>query len=336
MPPKKGFTESRSVRTVAPVSVSMSQRDRHEAVSVQTPSDFSHQLALETAIKRSQSYLLREQKPDGYWIGELMVDSTLVSDTIAYHHWNGKVDPVWQRKAVKHLLSLQLADGGWNIYYGGPAEVNATIKAYLALKLAGVPVTDPRMLRARQVALSLGGVPRMNTFSKLYLALLGLFPWDYVPTIPCEVILIGKWFHVNFNDMSSWSRSMLVPLAIINHFKPTRPLKNNISLNELFPEGVHQRDLAVAPDPERLTWRNFFLWLDRVHKFAEWFAESGIHPFRNRALRKAEQWMLERFEGSDGLAAIFPAMLNSLIALKALGRSEERRVGKECRSRWSP
>jgi squalene-hopene/tetraprenyl-beta-curcumene cyclase len=278
---------------------------------------------LETALRRSQNYLLGLQKPEGYWIGELFVDATLVADTVAYHHWNGEVDPGWQRKAVHHILCRQLADGGWNIYYGGPAEVNATIKCYLALKLAGVPVTDPRMLRAREAALSMGGVPRMNTFSKLYLALLGLFPWDYVPTIPCEVILIGKWFYVNFNEMSSWSRSMLVPLAIINHFKPTRPLKNNIKLNELYPEGIHERDLALAPDPERLTWRNFFLWLDRVHKFAEWFAENDIHPFRKRALRKAEEWMLERFEGSDGLAAIFPAMLNSLIALNALGYPDD-------------
>src|SRR5438477_457845 len=123
--------------------------------------------------------------------------------------------------------------------------------------------------------------------------------------------------------MSSWSRSMLVPLAIINHFKPTRPLKNNINLDELYPEGIHERDLAPAPDPERVTWRNFFLWLDRLHKFAEWFAHNNIHPFRKRALKKAERWMLERFEGSDGLAAIFPAMLNSLIALKALGYPDE-------------
>src|ERR1051325_1949248 len=134
---------------------------------------------LAAAIGRAQGYLLSIQQPDGFWVGELMVDSTLVSDTVAYHHWNGKVDPAWQRKAVHHILSMQLPDGGWNIYHGGPAEVNATIKAYLALKLAGVPVTDPRMLRARQVALRMGGVPRTNTFSKLYLALLGLFPWDY-------------------------------------------------------------------------------------------------------------------------------------------------------------
>ncbi len=277
------------------------------------------QTDVKAAIRRSQDYLLSQQKPEGYWVGELIVDVTLVADTIAYHHWNGKVDREWQRKAVNHIFSMQLPDGGWNIYLGGPSEVNATIKAYLALKLAGVPSTDRRMLRAREMALNLGGVPRMNTFSKLYLALLGLFPWDYVPTIPCEVILIGKWFYVNFNEMSSWSRSMLVPLAIINHFKPTRRPKNNVNLDELYPEGMHERDLALAPDPERLTWRNFFLWLDRLHKFAEWFAEHNIHPFRKRALRRAEQWMLERFEGTDGLAAIFPAMLNSLIALKALG-----------------
>jgi squalene-hopene/tetraprenyl-beta-curcumene cyclase len=116
---------------------------------------------------------------------------------------------------------------------------------------------------------------------------------------------------------------MLVPLAIINHFKPTRPLKNHVNLDELYPQGFHERDLALAPDPERISLRNFFLWLDRLHKFAEWFAESGIHPFRKRALRKCEQWMLERFEGSDGLAAIFPAMLNALIALKALGYVED-------------
>ena len=250
-----------------------------------------------------------------------MVDSTLVSDMVAYHHWNGKVDEEWQRKAVNHIFSMQLPDGGWNIYYGGPAEVNATIKAYLALKLAGVAVTDPRMLRAREVALNLGGIPRMNTFSKLYLALLGLFPWKYLPTIPSEVLLIGKWFHVNFWDMSNWSRGMIVPLAIINHFKPTR--KVCVSIDELYREGFHERDLALPRDPQRFTWRNFFLSLDGLHKFAELWANAGVHPFRKLALKKAEQWMLERFEGSGGLAAIFPAMLNSLIALKALGYADD-------------
>ncbi|MBP8259255.1 MAG: squalene--hopene cyclase [Verrucomicrobia bacterium] len=278
---------------------------------------------LHDAIERTQRLLLTQQKPEGHWIGELMVDSTITSDMVAFRHWDGQVDPIWQKKAVQHIFSQQLPEGGWNIYHGGPAEVNATVKAYLALKLAGILPTDPRMLKARSAALSLGGPPRMNTFSKLYLALMGLYPWDYVPTIPSEIILIGKWFHVNFNEMSSWSRSMLVPLAIINHFKPTRITHPPVHLNELYPEGFHERDLAIRPDPRIFTWRNFFLWLDKLHKFAEWFARLGIHPFRRRALKRAESWMLERLEGSDGLAAIFPAMLNCLIALKALGYPDD-------------
>jgi squalene-hopene/tetraprenyl-beta-curcumene cyclase len=285
---------------------------------------------LEAAIRRSQDFLLREQKPEGYWSGELIVDCTLVADVVSFHHWNRSVDEKWQRKAVNQLFSLQLPTGGWSIYPGGPAEINATVKAYVALKLAGVLLTDPRMLRARQTALSLGGVPRLNTFSKLFLALLGLFPWKYVPTIPCEVILIGKWFGVYFYDMSSWSRAMLVPLSIINHFKPTRQLGPRATLNELYPLGFHERDLMLPRDPEFFTWRNFFIWLDSVHKFAEHFARFHIHPFRRQALKKAEEWMVARFEGSDGLAAIFPGILNSMIALKALGYPDDYPLIRQC------
>ena len=317
------FTACRPPSRLNTVLVTPSQDRQAEPKPQQREPEPRPRTDLETAIERSQNYLLREQRPEGYWVGELIVDCTVISDFIAYHHWNGKVDRQWQRKAVNHIFSLQRPDGGWNIYYGGPSEVNATIKAYLALKLAGVPATDPRMLRARAMALSLGGVPRMNTFSKLYLAMLGLYSWQYVPTIPCEVILLGKWFHVNFYEMSSWSRSMLVPLSIINHFKPTRPLQMPVTLDELYPAGYHERDLALPPDPERFTWRNFFLWLDKLHKFAELWVKAGIHPFRKRALKKCEEWMLERMEGTNGLAAIFPAILNSIIALKSLGYPDD-------------
>jgi squalene-hopene/tetraprenyl-beta-curcumene cyclase len=276
---------------------------------------------LDSAITRSQSYLLSEQRPEGYWVGELMVDVTLVADMVAFYHWWGRVDAGWQRKAVRHIFDKQLADGGWNIYPNGPAEVNATVKAYLALKLAGIPTTDPRMLRAREMARSLGGVPRMNTFSKLYLALLGLVTWNHVPTIPCEVLLIGKWFHVNFWEMSNWSRAMIIPLAIINHFRPTRPV--TVDLDELYPTGKWELDETLRPRYFDFSLRNGFLWLDRLHKFAEWVSRQGLHPFRRRALRRAETWMLERLEGSDGLAAIFPAMLNALIALIALGYPDD-------------
>lgn len=287
---------------------------------VPRPDEKSSHDGLDETIKKTHSYLFKTQKESKYWVGELIVDATLVADMVAFHHWDGSVDPIWQEKAVNHIFSMQTEEGGWSIYYGGPAEVNATIKCYLALKLAGVPITDTRMLRAREMAVHLGGVPRMNTFSKLYLALLGLYPWEYVPTIPCEILLIGKWFYVNFNEMSSWSRAMLVPLAIINHYRPVRTISESFTIEELFPEGFHERDLRLPKDPSFCTWRNFFLMLDRFIQIVE---KLKLRPFRKLSLKKAEKWMLERFEGSEGLAAIFPAMLNSLIALKCLGYSDD-------------
>ncbi|MBI07831.1 MAG: squalene--hopene cyclase [Rhodospirillaceae bacterium] len=308
------------MRRIRRVSVKIKGSPARAGVPASQP-DIQPESDLEAAIQRSRDFLLSQQHPDGHWCFELMVDATLVADMVAYHHWDQSVDEVWQKKAVNHIFSMQLEDGGWNIYLNGPAEINATVKCYLALKLAGVPTTDPRMLKAREMAHNLGGPPRMNTFSKLYLALVGLYPWKHLPTIPVETILLGKFFHVNFYEMSSWSRSMLVPLAIINHYKPTRPV--DVTLDELYPDGFHERDLKLPKDPEFLTWRNFFIHLDKLHKLAEWFAKKGIHPFRKRALRNAERWMLERCEGSSGLAAIFPAMLNCLIALKAMGYPDD-------------
>lgn len=130
--------------------MSVSQAPLRTADSALGKPAFPTHPELDAAITRSQSYLLSEQKPEGYWVGELMVDVTLVADMVAFYHWWGKVDANWQRKAVHHIFEKQLPDGGWNIYPHGPAEVNATVKAYLALKLAGIPTTDPRMLRARK------------------------------------------------------------------------------------------------------------------------------------------------------------------------------------------
>src|SRR6266576_3250867 len=271
------------------------------------------------AISRAQENLLRQQKADGHWCGELVVDSTLCSDYVVFMHWGGEVDAQLQRRCVRHILKRQLSDGGWNIYHGGPSEINASVKAYFALKLAGCSVDAPFMQEARATIMRLGGVPQMNTFSKLYLALLGVFPWKYLPSIPVEMVLLPSWAPFHIYKMSSWSRAMLIPLSIINHFKPTRILPGEKQLHELYPLGTEQADLRLPRSEKFWTWRNFFLRLDDTFKFLH---PLRVRPMRRRALEEAERWMLERIgEGSDGLATVFPAMLNSLIALRALGYS---------------
>ena len=272
------------------------------------------------AISRAQENLLRQQKPDGQWCGELIVDSTLCSDFVLFMHWCGDVDAQLQQRCLRHILKRQLPDGGWNTYYAGPSEINASAKAYFALKLAGCSADAPFMQEARANIMRLGGIPQMNTFSKLYLALLGQFPWKYLPTIPVEMVLLPSWGPFHMYKMSSWSRAMLVPLAIINHFRPTRILPGEKQLHELYPLGTEQTDLRLPRSERFWTWRNFFLRVEDVLKFLH---PLRVRPLRRRALEEAERWMVERIgEGSDGLAAVFPAMLNCLIALRALGYSK--------------
>ena len=276
--------------------------------------------AVSEAIRRAQQNLLRLQNPDGYWAGELFVDSTLCSDYVLFMHWDGRVDPVLQEKCVAHIRRRQLADGGWNIYEGGPSEINATVKAYFALKLVGHSPDAPWMREARATVLRLGGIPRMNTYAKLYLALLGQFPWKLLPTIPVELVLLPNWLFFNIYEMSSWSRAMLMPLAIINHFKPVRQLPAEKQLHELWPVGTEPSELKPGIDLS-LTWKNLTVQLSTALKILDWLSWLPGRPF---ALKKAKAWMTERMgEGSDGLGAIFPAMLNSIIALKACGTPED-------------
>src|SRR3989337_2644533 len=100
---------------------------------------------LSEAIDRGVAHLLSLQAQEGYWLGELEADTTLESDYVFYLHVLGKADPERIAKLASYVRRRQLPDGGWNIYFGGPSELNATVKAYLALRLAGDASSAPHM-----------------------------------------------------------------------------------------------------------------------------------------------------------------------------------------------
>ena len=111
-------------------------------------------------------------------------------------------------RAVNAILARQLEDGGFNIYLHGPSEVSASIKAYFALKLAGVPASDARMERLRNRILELGGVQAANSYVRINLSLFGLYPREACASIPPEIILLPFNF---IYQMSSWTRAIVIP-----------------------------------------------------------------------------------------------------------------------------
>jgi squalene-hopene/tetraprenyl-beta-curcumene cyclase len=274
---------------------------------------------LEKAIERGANHLLSLQAEQGYWQGELEADSTLESDYIYYLHVLGKADPERIAKLANYVRQRQLPDGGWSIYPGGPSELNATCKAYFALKLAGDSPYAPNLVRAREMVHRLGGLEHSNSYVRFYLALVGAVSWNLVPSIPVELMLIPNWFLLNIYEMSSWTRGIVIPMAILSALRPNWRLPEHAHVDELFKD-PERKTAALDWSKQLLSWKNFFLAVDRGLKLYE---KSPWKPFRQRALREAKSWMLNHLERTEGLAAIYPAMMNSIFALMALGHGPD-------------
>jgi len=271
-----------------------------------------------SAIDGARNWLLSQQHEDGYWCGELEADSTLESDYILMHTLLGTSNQERFQKCTNYILRHQNEDGGWPIYNGGPSNISASVKAYFSLKLTGYKPDHPALERARKKILELGGVTKVNTFTKIYLCFLGQYDYDAVPAIPPEIVLFPNWFWFNIYEISSWSRAILVPLSIVYAKKPFKKIPDEMAIDELFVGGRDRSRMRLEWSDKLVSWRNFFLVLDRL---THWFEAVHIRPLRSLALKNAEKWMLERFEMSDGLGAIYPAMLNAIIALRCQGYS---------------
>ncbi|MGH9589236.1 MAG: squalene--hopene cyclase, partial [Terracidiphilus sp.] len=179
---------------------------------------------VQASIGRSRSYLLSRQNPAGYWCGELEADAMLEADYIFLHKLLDSGDLGRLTRALAEMWRYQNEDGSWSLYPGGPGNVSLCVKCYFAAKLMEVPQSDPRLVKCRDWILAHGGVVACNTFTKMYLCSLGQYDYDAVPAIPPEIVLFPNWFYFNIHEISSWSRSILVPLAIIYAKKPFRKI----------------------------------------------------------------------------------------------------------------
>jgi squalene-hopene/tetraprenyl-beta-curcumene cyclase len=276
---------------------------------------------LDRAIADARDALAARQSPQGYWLFELEADCTIPAEYIMMMHFLDEIDAPLEKKLAAYLRSHQAGHGGWPLYHGGDFNMSCTVKSYYALKLAGDEPTAPHMARARAAILERGGAARSNVFTRIALALFGQLPWRGVPYIPVEIMLLPKWFPFHLDKVAYWSRTVMVPLFILCTRKPVAKNPRGVGIAELF---------VTAPDKERSYFRDalqqggfiarLFLLADRVGRLIDPFIPKSM---RARATRRAEEWMLERLNGEDGLGAIFPAMVNALEAMTILGYPED-------------
>ncbi len=274
---------------------------------------------LDRVIAEARATLGGLQAEDGHWCFEFEADCTISAEYILMQHYMDERDGPLEAKIAVYLRNKQADHGGWPLYYGGPFDLSASVKAYYALKLAGDNPELPHMRRAREAILAHGGAERANVFTRITLALFAQVPWRAVPFIPVEIMLLPRWFPFQIYKVASWSRTVMVPLFILCSLKARAKNPLQVHIRELFrrpPEQIadyfsHARQGIVA---------NLFLSLDRFWRLMEDWIPQRI---RCRAVKKAEAWFTARINGEDGLNGIFPAMVNAHEALELLGYSSD-------------
>jgi squalene-hopene/tetraprenyl-beta-curcumene cyclase len=266
---------------------------------------------VEVALERACDFLLSLQSEHGWWKAELETNVCMDAEDMLLRQFLGiRTDEV-TRQSAAWIRSQQHPDGGWAIYHGGPPDLSASLEGYWALRLAGDPVDTTHMRRARERILDLGGLEHSRIFTRIWLALFGLWAWDDLPALPPEVVLLPSWFPLNIYDFACWARQTIVPLTLVASHRPVRPLP--FGLDELHKNGGRPRRVEREP---LSTWAGRFRLLDRMLHVHE---AHPVKRLRAHARRVATEWIIRRQEADGSWGGIQPPWVYSLMALHLEG-----------------
>lgn len=274
--------------------------------------------SLLAAISRLRQHLLSLAHPqDGSWMGKVEDNVTITAEYVMFLKFLDLADGETLRKTTNAILSVQNEDGGWGIYGGGPSDLSATVEAYFALKLSGLPARHRALQKARKAIQACGGIKGIRIFTRINLALFGQFPWREIPLIQPELMLLPKGTPFNIYEFSSWSRSVIIPLLIVANERPVKDIPREEGVQELFAGVKDYRDFDLNRGNKPLvSWESFFYKVQAVLKYYE---GMPLKPFRKTALDLALRWVLSHQDRDGAWGGIFPAMINSILALHLSG-----------------
>jgi len=262
--------------------------------------------AARRALARGSQHLRGLQHPDGWWKGELETNVTIDAEDLFVRHYLDILTPEQKDATARWIRSKQRYDGSWATFYAGPADLSTTVEAYVALRLAGDAADAEHMRRAAELIRDAGGVEGTRVFTRMWLALLSLWSWETVPVLPPEQMLLPPRAPLSIYSFGCWARQTLVALSIASALRPAASVP--FGIDELRTGAETQ--LPIEP------WARAFTFLDRgLHRYER----RPAHALRRRALKAAEQWVVERQEADGSWGGIQPPWVWSIVALHALG-----------------
>ncbi|MGH3296291.1 MAG: squalene--hopene cyclase [Trebonia sp.] len=295
------------------------RRSAHAASGMSGASSDLAEVAAATLAK-ARDHLLGLQDPRGWWIGELETNVTMDAEDVLLRHFLGILTKTDAAETAVWIRSQQREDGTWANFYGGPGDLSTTVEAYVALKLAGDDPEAEHMARAASWITGQGGVTATRVFTRIWLALSGLWSWDDLPVIPPEVIYLPSWFPLNIYDWGCWARQTVVALAVVASFKPSNPLP--FQIDELHAKVPGKHPKAQQND----AWSVAFNSLDKaLHKIEPRLPKNA----RRAARRRCIDWIIARQEADGCWGGIQPPWVYSVMALHLMGYGLDNPVVKK-------
>ena len=276
---------------------------------------------LEASVASATQALLDHRQPDGHWVFELEADCTIPAEYVLLRHYLAEpVDAELERKIGNYLRRIQGAHGGWPLVHEGAFDMSASVKAYFALKMIGDSVDAPHMVRAREAMRSRGGAIHSNVFTRFMLAMFGVTTWRSVPVLPVEIMLLPMWSPFHINKISYWARTTMVPLLVLAALKPRAKNPKGVGIDELFLQDPKSIGMTTKAPHQSWAWFLLFRSLDSVLRLIEPLISKKM---RQRAIDTAVAFIEERLNGEDGVGAIFPPMVNTVMMYDALGKGAD-------------
>jgi squalene-hopene/tetraprenyl-beta-curcumene cyclase len=267
------------------------------------------------ALRRACEHLLALQDEAGWWKGELQTNVTMDAEDMLLREFLGIRHAAETERSAAWVRSQQRADGTWSNFHGGPGDLSTTIEAYWALRLAGDDADTRHMRAAGDFIRASGGLEAARVFTHVWLALFGLWPWERIPALPPEIVLLPARVPLSVYDFACWARQTIVALSLVIAHRPRRTLA--FDLDEL-----HGPDTWTPRAPRSRAG----VWLTRLDRVLRAYERRPLGLLRRLAIGRAERWIVRRQEADGSWGGIQPPWVYSLMALHLCGYSLEHPV----------
>ncbi len=272
------------------------------------------------------AHLRREQLPNGAFAGEVVWNPMLPCQYVILCHILGdEISDGRKARIIRSLEQQVRPDGGWGMHPDSPSYLFHTTLGYIALRLLGESPTSPLAAGALSWIEQHGGVWAIPTWGRIWLALLGLYPWQSVQPIIPELWLMPEASPLHPRRLYCHMRLIYLGLSFLYGHRFVAPTDHTLAAlrRELYPQGYDERrfarhvddiaatDLFEAPSPGL---RRAFALMRRLERHTP-------KSVRRRALARALEHIGFEFR-STGFVCLSP--VNGMLFCLALHIADPR------------